>query len=268
MRHWLTLHTARAWSPPQAWTSPWPAGRSSRHSVQCCGPGSSPSQRSSCGCYGETVDDMQQIVSVRPVSQMCRASRQSALSCLVSIFELCGSLVGSLPPFCYSFLFTLRLITALLASAGTHSAADGAKGHEALGVVGQRPAVGLPVGVLAPLQDELLALEVMMLETQPTVTWVEEVKAVSQSAEQKLAVWNRSEHTTDRRDARVRGLKGTEEEREQSEQSCPSRGHRKLHVMTCIMVVSGLNDLFFELNKGDILNGDWRWKITNILYIN
>lgn len=189
-----------------AWTSPWPAGRISRLSVPRCSPGSSPSQGSSCGCCGETVDDMQQIVSVKPVTQVCRASRQSALSCLVSIFELCGSLVWSLPPFCHSFLFHpltpslpllsfLCLITALLASAGTHGAVDGAKGHRALGVAGQRPAVGFPVGVLAPLRDELLALEVMILETQPTVTRAQEVKSGSQTVEQKPAVWNQnSEH--------------------------------------------------------------------------
>lgn len=35
--------------------------------------------------------------------------------------------------------------------------------------MGQGAAEGLPVGVLAPLQDELLALEVMVLETHPAV---------------------------------------------------------------------------------------------------
>ena len=34
-------------------------------------------------------------------------------------------------------------------------------------MVGQGAAVGVPVGVLSPLQDELLALEVMVLEAHP-----------------------------------------------------------------------------------------------------
>lgn len=49
----------------------------------------------------------------------------------------------------------------------THSAVDGAQGHEALHVVGEGAAVGVPVGVLASLQDQLLALEVMVLEAHP-----------------------------------------------------------------------------------------------------
>ncbi|MEQ2189861.1 hypothetical protein GOODEAATRI_029769, partial [Goodea atripinnis] len=34
-------------------------------------------------------------------------------------------------------------------------------------VVGQRTSVGFPVGVLTPLQYELLALEIMVLKTHP-----------------------------------------------------------------------------------------------------
>lgn len=49
----------------------------------------------------------------------------------------------------------------------THSTVDGAQGHEALHMVGDGPAVRVPVGVLASLQDELLALEVMVLEAHP-----------------------------------------------------------------------------------------------------
>lgn len=49
----------------------------------------------------------------------------------------------------------------------THSAVDGAQGHEALHMVGQGAAVGVPVGVLSPLQDELLALEVVVLVAHP-----------------------------------------------------------------------------------------------------
>ena len=74
-------------------------------------------------------------------------------------------------PFLCSFTPTsllLCLILAVPSSAGTHSAVDGAEGHEILVVVGQGAAVGFPVGVLAPLQDELLALEVMVLESDPT----------------------------------------------------------------------------------------------------
>lgn len=49
----------------------------------------------------------------------------------------------------------------------THSAVDGAQRHEALHVVGDRAAVSVPVRVLSSLQDELLALEVVVLETDP-----------------------------------------------------------------------------------------------------
>lgn len=49
----------------------------------------------------------------------------------------------------------------------THSAVNGAQRHEALHVVGEGSTVGVPVGVLSSLQDELLALEVMVLETNP-----------------------------------------------------------------------------------------------------
>lgn len=51
----------------------------------------------------------------------------------------------------------------------THSTVDGAEGHETLHVVGQGAAVGVPVWVLSSLQDELLALEVMVLETHPAL---------------------------------------------------------------------------------------------------
>lgn len=49
----------------------------------------------------------------------------------------------------------------------THCAVDGAQRHEALHVVGQGAAVGVPVGILSSLQDELLALEIVVLETHP-----------------------------------------------------------------------------------------------------
>lgn len=49
----------------------------------------------------------------------------------------------------------------------THGAVDGAQRHEALHVVGQGAAVGVPVRILSSLQDELLALEVVVLETHP-----------------------------------------------------------------------------------------------------
>lgn len=49
----------------------------------------------------------------------------------------------------------------------THCTVDGAQRHEALHVVGQRTAVSVPVGIFSSLQDELLALEVMVLETHP-----------------------------------------------------------------------------------------------------
>lgn len=54
-------------------------------------------------------------------------------------------------------------------SSATYGAVDWPEGHEALDVMGQGAAEGLPVGVLAPLKDELLALEVMVLETHPAV---------------------------------------------------------------------------------------------------
>lgn len=62
----------------------------------------------------------------------------------------------------------------------THGAVDGAQRHEALHVVGEGAAVGVPVGVLSSLQDELLALEVMVLETNP---------AVQKYRERERAVW-------------------------------------------------------------------------------
>lgn len=49
----------------------------------------------------------------------------------------------------------------------THGAIDGAQRHEALHVVGDGAAVSVPVGVLSSLHDELLALEVVVLETHP-----------------------------------------------------------------------------------------------------
>lgn len=49
----------------------------------------------------------------------------------------------------------------------THSREDGPEGHESLDVVGQVSAVGVPVRVLASLQDKLLSLEIMMLITHP-----------------------------------------------------------------------------------------------------
>lgn len=119
-------------------------------------------------------------------------------------------LCGSFSPFCHSFPFILShsvtptvlcLISALLASSGTHSAVDWTKGHEAFSVVGQRTAVGFPVGILSPLQDKLLALEVMMLETNPTVKWIGEVRGSKRGkkrGEKKGLGFNQSKHTTKR----------------------------------------------------------------------
>lgn len=85
-------------------------------------------------------------------------------------------------------------------SACTHSAVDGAEGHEALVVVGQGATVGIPVWVLAPLQDELLALEVMVLESHPSGPMGEGEKSemvrwVSNSGKQCLKSVH--EHRTD-----------------------------------------------------------------------
>lgn len=49
----------------------------------------------------------------------------------------------------------------------THSTEDGPEGHKPLNVVGQVSAVGVPVRVLASLQDKLLSLEIMMFITHP-----------------------------------------------------------------------------------------------------
>lgn len=51
----------------------------------------------------------------------------------------------------------------------TYSAVDGTQRHETLHVVGQGAAVGVPVGVLSSLQDELLTLEVVVLKAHPAV---------------------------------------------------------------------------------------------------
>lgn len=49
----------------------------------------------------------------------------------------------------------------------THSTEDRPEGHESLDVVGQVSTVGVPVRVLASLQDKLLSLEIMMFITHP-----------------------------------------------------------------------------------------------------
>lgn len=51
----------------------------------------------------------------------------------------------------------------------TYSAVDGTQRHETLHVVGQGATVGVPVGVLSSLQDELLTLEVVVLKAHPAV---------------------------------------------------------------------------------------------------
>lgn len=51
----------------------------------------------------------------------------------------------------------------------THGAVDGVQRHETLHVVGDGAAVGFPAGILSSLQDELLALEIVVLETHPAL---------------------------------------------------------------------------------------------------
>lgn len=51
----------------------------------------------------------------------------------------------------------------------THSTVDGAQGHEALHMVGEGATISVPVGILSSLQDELLALEVVVLKTHPAI---------------------------------------------------------------------------------------------------
>lgn len=51
----------------------------------------------------------------------------------------------------------------------THSTVDGAQRHETLHMVGEGATVSVPVGILSSLQDELLALEVMVLKTHPAI---------------------------------------------------------------------------------------------------
>lgn len=51
----------------------------------------------------------------------------------------------------------------------SHRAVDGSKRHESLHVVGEVSTVSIPVRVFSSLQDELLALEVMVLITHPAV---------------------------------------------------------------------------------------------------
>lgn len=54
-----------------------------------------------------------------------------------------------------------------MASVCPYSAVDGAQGHEPLHMVGDGATVSIPVRVLASLQDELLALEVVVLKAHP-----------------------------------------------------------------------------------------------------
>lgn len=51
----------------------------------------------------------------------------------------------------------------------TYSAVDRTQRHETLHVVGEGAAVGVPVGILSSLQDELLTLEVVVLKAHPAV---------------------------------------------------------------------------------------------------
>lgn len=51
----------------------------------------------------------------------------------------------------------------------TYSAVDRTQRHETLHMVGEGAAVGVPVGILSSLQDELLTLEVVVLKTHPAV---------------------------------------------------------------------------------------------------
>lgn len=49
----------------------------------------------------------------------------------------------------------------------TYSTADGAEGHQALGVVGVAPTPGIPPWVFSPFQDKLLPTEAGVLITDP-----------------------------------------------------------------------------------------------------
>lgn len=109
----------------------------------------------------------------------------------------CHSLSSSLslPLILYPFIFVSP--QPFPPSAATHSTVDGAEWHEAFGVVGQRAAVGFPVGVLAPLQDELLALEIMVLKTHPAGKKSGRGKNIR--AKMVIStVWNQSEHKSDK----------------------------------------------------------------------
>lgn len=128
----LTRHTARAWSRLQASSIPWPAEKGSHHRSPRCGPRSSPSQKWACDCSGGTEQDRK----IQELGLRFQGSKGG-----------CG--------------WTLR------ESGCTHGAIDGAQRHEALHVVGDGAAVSVPVGVLSSLHDELLALEVVVLETHP-----------------------------------------------------------------------------------------------------
>lgn len=130
------------------------------------------------------------------------------MSCLISIFELSQSpAVWLTAPSVthYHHLSHSRLFCTLSflypppfpPSAATHSTVDGAEWHEAFSVVGQRAAVGFPVGVLAPLQDELLALEIMVLKTHPAGKKSGRGKNIR--AKMVIStVWNQSEHKSDK----------------------------------------------------------------------
>lgn len=51
----------------------------------------------------------------------------------------------------------------------THSGVDGAEGHHPLNVIGIAATVGLPAGIVSPLQDELLPTEARVLITNPAI---------------------------------------------------------------------------------------------------
>ena len=69
-----TRHIAHAWIPLQFHTSPWPAERGSHRTAPHYGPGSSPSQRSSCDCSGGPVTEREGGLEVH--STQCSLSRE------------------------------------------------------------------------------------------------------------------------------------------------------------------------------------------------
>lgn len=68
-----------------------------------------------------------------------------------------------------SELFDLSVLRTSETPILTYSAVDRTQRHETLHMVGEGAAVGVPVGILSSLQDELLTLEVVVLKTHPAV---------------------------------------------------------------------------------------------------